>query len=95
MNVQMSQSGNYSCETFNSKTLRSQTSQHSFISVIDPSSGCTAGCIAGIVMTCFVIVAAAAGGGYYIYKKKNPKPSMTKNTEIEENVYENMSETRK
>ncbi|CAI5663692.1 unnamed protein product [Oreochromis niloticus] len=71
MNVQMS--GNYSCETFNSITLISQKSQHSVISVIapsDPSSGCTAGCITGIVIACFVIVAAAAGGGYYIYKKK-------------------------
>ncbi|XP_025767413.1 carcinoembryonic antigen-related cell adhesion molecule 6-like [Oreochromis niloticus] len=73
MDVRMSQSGNYSCETFNSITLISQKSQHSVISVIapsDPSSGCTAGCITGIVIACFVIVAAAAGGGYYINKKK-------------------------
>uniref|UniRef100_A0A669EZY7 Ig-like domain-containing protein n=1 Tax=Oreochromis niloticus TaxID=8128 RepID=A0A669EZY7_ORENI len=35
MNVQMSQSGNYSCQAFNSKTLRSQTSQPSAITVLD------------------------------------------------------------
>uniref|UniRef100_A0A669C548 Ig-like domain-containing protein n=1 Tax=Oreochromis niloticus TaxID=8128 RepID=A0A669C548_ORENI len=34
MNVQMSQSGNYSCQAFNSKTLRSQTSQPSAITVL-------------------------------------------------------------
>uniref|UniRef100_I3K5W9 Ig-like domain-containing protein n=1 Tax=Oreochromis niloticus TaxID=8128 RepID=I3K5W9_ORENI len=34
MNVQMSQSGNYSCQAFNSKTLRSQTSQPSTIAVL-------------------------------------------------------------
>ncbi|XP_039475472.1 carcinoembryonic antigen-related cell adhesion molecule 5-like isoform X3 [Oreochromis aureus] len=34
MNVQMSHSGNYSCQAFNSKTLRSQTSQPSTITVL-------------------------------------------------------------
>ncbi|XP_063340938.1 carcinoembryonic antigen-related cell adhesion molecule 5-like [Pelmatolapia mariae] len=34
MNVQMSQSGNYSCQAFNSKTLISQTSQPSAITVL-------------------------------------------------------------
>uniref|UniRef100_A0A3Q4HH70 Ig-like domain-containing protein n=1 Tax=Neolamprologus brichardi TaxID=32507 RepID=A0A3Q4HH70_NEOBR len=33
MNVEMSQSGNYSCQAFNSKTLRSQTSEPSAITV--------------------------------------------------------------
>uniref|UniRef100_A0A668TU73 Ig-like domain-containing protein n=1 Tax=Oreochromis aureus TaxID=47969 RepID=A0A668TU73_OREAU len=37
MNVQMSQSGNYSCQAFNSKTLRSQTSQPSAITVLGAS----------------------------------------------------------
>uniref|UniRef100_A0A669B334 Ig-like domain-containing protein n=1 Tax=Oreochromis niloticus TaxID=8128 RepID=A0A669B334_ORENI len=35
MNVHMSQSGNYSCQAFNSKTLRSQTSQPSAITVLE------------------------------------------------------------
>uniref|UniRef100_A0A8C6KKN3 Ig-like domain-containing protein n=1 Tax=Nothobranchius furzeri TaxID=105023 RepID=A0A8C6KKN3_NOTFU len=34
MNVQTNQSGNYSCQTFNSKTLRYQTSQPLALSVI-------------------------------------------------------------
>ncbi|CAK6984910.1 carcinoembryonic antigen-related cell adhesion molecule 1, partial [Scomber scombrus] len=34
MNIQMSQSGNYSCQAFNSKTLRYQTSQPSAITVL-------------------------------------------------------------
>ncbi|KAK2844797.1 hypothetical protein Q5P01_011456 [Channa striata] len=34
VNVQMSQSGNYSCRAFNSKTLRSQTSQPAAVSVL-------------------------------------------------------------
>lgn len=38
--------------------------------VPEPSSGLSAGAIAGIVITCFVLVAAAAGGGYFFYKKK-------------------------
>uniref|UniRef100_A0A3B4H858 Ig-like domain-containing protein n=1 Tax=Pundamilia nyererei TaxID=303518 RepID=A0A3B4H858_9CICH len=37
MNVQMSQSRNYSCQAFNSKTLRSQTSEPSAITVLGPS----------------------------------------------------------
>ncbi|XP_076745765.1 cell adhesion molecule CEACAM1 [Maylandia zebra] len=39
MDVQMSQSGNYSCQAFNSKTLRSQTSQPSAITVLEKISG--------------------------------------------------------
>ncbi|XP_039860659.1 carcinoembryonic antigen-related cell adhesion molecule 5-like [Simochromis diagramma] len=39
MNVQMSHSGNYSCQAFNSKTLRSQTSQPSAITVLEEISG--------------------------------------------------------
>ncbi|XP_039475537.1 carcinoembryonic antigen-related cell adhesion molecule 5-like [Oreochromis aureus] len=39
MNVNMSNSGNYSCQAFNSKTLRSQTSQPSTITVLEKISG--------------------------------------------------------
>ena len=34
MNIQTSQSGNYSCQASNSKTMRSQTSQPSVVSVL-------------------------------------------------------------
>ncbi|XP_035862635.1 carcinoembryonic antigen-related cell adhesion molecule 6-like isoform X2 [Sander lucioperca] len=39
MNIQMSQSGNHSCQAFNSKTLRSETSQPSAVSVLERISG--------------------------------------------------------
>uniref|UniRef100_A0A8C9ZYF6 Ig-like domain-containing protein n=1 Tax=Sander lucioperca TaxID=283035 RepID=A0A8C9ZYF6_SANLU len=39
MNIQMSQSGDYSCQAFNSKTLRSETSQPAAVSVLERISG--------------------------------------------------------
>ncbi|KAI9518011.1 hypothetical protein NQZ68_042003 [Dissostichus eleginoides] len=39
MNVQISQSGNYSCRAFNDKTLRYETSQPSVVSVLEKVSG--------------------------------------------------------
>ncbi|XP_068994515.1 carcinoembryonic antigen-related cell adhesion molecule 6-like [Embiotoca jacksoni] len=39
MNIQMSQSGNYSCQAFNNKTLRYQTSEPSAFSVLKRISG--------------------------------------------------------
>ncbi|KAE8289014.1 Carcinoembryonic antigen-related cell adhesion molecule 5 Carcinoembryonic antigen [Larimichthys crocea] len=38
MNIQMSQSGNYSCQAFNEKTLRYETYQSSVVSVLVPVS---------------------------------------------------------
>ncbi|XP_039475473.1 carcinoembryonic antigen-related cell adhesion molecule 6-like isoform X4 [Oreochromis aureus] len=89
MNVQMSHSGNYSCQAFNSKTLRSQTSQPSTITVLDQSSECAAGCIAGIVIACFSIIAVACGVGYYFYRRRTNKNPQTHITG--EHVYENSS----
>uniref|UniRef100_A0A671WH36 Ig-like domain-containing protein n=1 Tax=Sparus aurata TaxID=8175 RepID=A0A671WH36_SPAAU len=39
MNIQMSQSGNYSCQAFNNKTLRNETSQSSAVTVLERISG--------------------------------------------------------
>ncbi|KAJ4931229.1 hypothetical protein JOQ06_025527 [Pogonophryne albipinna] len=39
MNVQISQSGNYSCQAFNNKTLRYEMSQPSVVSVLEKVSG--------------------------------------------------------
>ncbi|XP_071325166.1 cell adhesion molecule CEACAM5-like [Trachinotus anak] len=41
INIHESQSGNYSCEAFNDKTMRNQTSQPSFISILTPVSSVT------------------------------------------------------
>ncbi|XP_073340739.1 cell adhesion molecule CEACAM5-like [Pagrus major] len=38
VNIQMSQSGNYSCQAFNNKTIRSETSQPSAVTVLAPVS---------------------------------------------------------
>ncbi|XP_027143020.1 carcinoembryonic antigen-related cell adhesion molecule 6-like [Larimichthys crocea] len=97
MNIQMSQSGSYSCQAFNENTLRYETSQSSVVSVLaiqEKTSICSAGCIAGIVIACLVVCGAAAGGGYYIYRKKRKSnnkapPFSTTNQEQDDHVYEN------
>ncbi|XP_054483456.1 carcinoembryonic antigen-related cell adhesion molecule 6-like [Anoplopoma fimbria] len=67
--IQESQSGNYSCQAFNSKTLRYEMSQPAAISVLGRSGGLSAGAIAGIVLGVVALCAAAGGGGYYYYYK--------------------------
>ncbi|XP_067365597.1 carcinoembryonic antigen-related cell adhesion molecule 5-like isoform X3 [Channa argus] len=80
-NIHINQSGNYSCQAFNNKTLRYQTSQPAAINIraspIQQSPTCSAGCIAGIVITCCVIVGACAVAGYFIFYKKKLRKAST------------------
>ncbi|XP_033979830.1 carcinoembryonic antigen-related cell adhesion molecule 5-like [Trematomus bernacchii] len=101
MNVQQNQRGNHSCQAFNDKTLRYETSQPSVVSVVPP--GCSGGCIAGIVIAVLVVIGAVGGGGYYVYSTKKQQQSSntirnnnkaeppSDNKELEEDVYENTS----
>ncbi|XP_034410252.1 carcinoembryonic antigen-related cell adhesion molecule 1-like [Cyclopterus lumpus] len=68
MNIQMSQSGNYSCRAFNSKTLIHETSPPSVVSILAMSGLLSTGAIAGIVISCLVPFFVAAAW-HYIYKK--------------------------
>nr|XP_033957608.1 carcinoembryonic antigen-related cell adhesion molecule 5-like isoform X3 [Pseudochaenichthys georgianus] len=81
MNVQISQSGNYSCQAFNNKTLRYETSQASVVSVL-VQSGCSGGCIAGIVIGVLVVLGVVAAIVWYFlwYKKKQKKERSAGNT---------------
>ncbi|XP_072316984.1 cell adhesion molecule CEACAM1-like [Eucyclogobius newberryi] len=73
--IQMNQSGNYSCQAFNSKTLRYTTSEPGLISVLGKSntttsdSACDTGCIVGIVCGCIVLALVMFGGGIYFLRK--------------------------
>uniref|UniRef100_A0A3B4B4L1 Ig-like domain-containing protein n=1 Tax=Periophthalmus magnuspinnatus TaxID=409849 RepID=A0A3B4B4L1_9GOBI len=66
--IQTSQSGNYSCQAFNNKTLRYTTSQPASISVLAAQESLSAGAIAGITVALLVVVAGAAAGGFHVYK---------------------------
>nr|XP_046254309.1 carcinoembryonic antigen-related cell adhesion molecule 5-like isoform X3 [Scatophagus argus] len=78
-----SDSGEYTCQVTNKITERTSSAVH-VLSVTGNSattSGCSGGCIAGIVIAVLVILGAAGGGGYYVYrKKKQQKKPSNRNT---------------
>ncbi|XP_041650192.1 carcinoembryonic antigen-related cell adhesion molecule 16-like [Cheilinus undulatus] len=92
INIQIGDSGEYSCQAFNTKTLMSETSLPVSVSVRGVSEradgGLSAGAIAGIVIACLIVVSAAAAGGYILYKKNGSKPQPNV-TELQPHIYEN------
>ncbi|XP_039661101.1 carcinoembryonic antigen-related cell adhesion molecule 5-like isoform X2 [Perca fluviatilis] len=79
-NADLSDSGSYTCQAMNSITERTSTAVHglSVTANLGKPSGCSAGCIAGIVIAVLVVCGAAGGGGYYMYKKKKQKNTATR-----------------
>ncbi|XP_030251042.1 carcinoembryonic antigen-related cell adhesion molecule 6-like [Sparus aurata] len=67
-----SDSGNYTCQAMNHITERTSSAVHqvTVTGIQGETSGCSAGCIAGIVIACLAVCAAAGGGGYYLYTRK-------------------------
>ncbi|XP_029958850.1 carcinoembryonic antigen-related cell adhesion molecule 6-like isoform X3 [Salarias fasciatus] len=82
VDVQENQSGSYSCQAFNTETLRNQTSEPAVINILatPPGPDCDTGCIVGIVVACVVVVAVAIGVGCYCVQKKKKKKKSTSTT---------------
>nr|XP_046254287.1 hemicentin-1-like isoform X4 [Scatophagus argus] len=91
--TEFSDSGEYTCEVTNKITERTSSAVH-ILSVTVTTSGCSGGCIAGIVIGCLLVFGAAGGGGYYVYKKKINKKQPPQSNKAEENVYEEISPVR-
>ncbi|XP_056902037.1 carcinoembryonic antigen-related cell adhesion molecule 6-like isoform X2 [Takifugu flavidus] len=90
-NVQENQSGNYSCQAFNNKTLRYDMSQILALNILaDSGPACSGGCIAAISVSCVVLVGAAIGGCFYyrtqFHKKPEGKSGATTEREYQDNA---------
>ncbi|XP_062279410.1 carcinoembryonic antigen-related cell adhesion molecule 5-like isoform X2 [Scomber scombrus] len=72
--TELTDSGSYTCRALNEITGRTSFAEHRLSVTENTTSTCSAGCIAGIVIACFVICGVAAGG-YFIYKKQTKKSS--------------------
>ncbi|XP_057689970.1 carcinoembryonic antigen-related cell adhesion molecule 5-like [Corythoichthys intestinalis] len=69
-NINSSDSGSYVCSASNNITGKTISAVHILTVLDEPVSPCSGGCIAGIVVACFVVFGAACGGGYYIYHNR-------------------------
>uniref|UniRef100_A0A087YEK5 Ig-like domain-containing protein n=1 Tax=Poecilia formosa TaxID=48698 RepID=A0A087YEK5_POEFO len=87
LNVQKNQSGNYSCQAFNSRTSKYEISQISVIYIEDISTegSIHPGAIAGIVIGCVVCISLIVLGVYFILKKKKQGTTSNRNISTDGN----------